>query len=137
MNTNNIGENMINFNRRVYVYFNLHKKVWSVRQGTKIVDHTNYIMLRDARFLVGQAGREKVLREQKKNVHAGVSGYIVDRVPNIPDAINNVAYNPYRYKTFVDCVDLEPVTHADYAVLECGDGWYNVEAIYENIKVSA
>ena len=131
------GRHMIDTNRRVYVYFNLHKKIWSVRQDGKVVDHTKYIMLKDARFLVGQAGREKVLRERKKNVHAGVSGFVVERVPNIPDAIHNVTYNPYKYDTFVDCIDREPVTYADYAVLECGDGWRNVEAIYENILKSS
>ena len=125
---------MIDLNRRVYVYFNLHKKIWSVRQSGTPVEHTKYIMLKDARFLVSEAGRQKVLREQRKNVHAGVSGYIVERVPNIPDAIHNVTYNPYRYDTFVDCIDREQVTHADYAVLECGDDWRNGEAIYENIK---
>ena len=125
---------MIDLNRRVYVYFNLHKKIWSVRQSGTPVEHTKYIMLKDARFLVSEAGRQKVLREQRKNVHAGVSGYIVERVPNIPDAIHNVTYNPYRYDTFVDCIDREQVTHADYAVLECGDDWRNVEAIYEYIK---
>ena len=125
---------MIDKKRRVYVYFNLHKKIWSVRQSGTPVEHTKYIMLKGARFLVSEAGRQKVLREQRKNVHAGVSGYIVERVPNIPDAIHNVTYNPYRYDTFVDCIDREQVTHADYAVLECGDDWRNVEAIYENIK---
>jgi hypothetical protein len=137
MNTTNKGEHMIDLSRRVYVYFNLHKKVWSVRQGNKIVDHTQYIMLKDARFLVGKKGRELVLATKTKNVHAGVSGYIVERVPNVPDAIHNVTYNPYKYETFVDCLDYEPVTHADYAVLECGSSWRNVEAIYENIKVVA
>ena len=48
--------------RRVYVYFNLHKKVWSVRQDGKVVEHTKHIKLKDARFLVGKAGREKVRR---------------------------------------------------------------------------
>ena len=128
---------MIDLNRRVYVYFNLHKKIWSVRQKGSPVQHTKYIMLKDARFLVSEAGRQKVLKERRKNVHAGVSGYIVERVPNVPDAIHNVTYNPYKYDTFVDCLDREPVTHADYAVLACGLGWRNVEAIYENIKVSA
>jgi len=60
--------------KRVFVYFNLHKKVWSVRQSGKVVGHTEHIMLKDCRFLVGKKGRERVIREGKKNVHAGVSG---------------------------------------------------------------
>ena len=98
---------MIDLNRRVYVYFNLHKKIWSVRQIGTPVEHTKYIMLKDAKFLVSEAGRQKVLREQRKNVHAGVSGYIVERVPNVPDAIHNVTYNPYKYRSFVS-IDTDP-----------------------------
>ena len=44
---------MIDKNKRVYVYFNLHKKVWSVRQAGKVVDHTKSIMLKDCKYLVG------------------------------------------------------------------------------------
>jgi hypothetical protein len=128
------GKHMIDINRRVYVYFNLHKKVWSVRQDGKIVEHTKHIMLKDARFLVGQAGRKKVLREKRKNVHAGVSGYVVGRVPNVPDICFNVTYNPYKYETFVDCMYQKPIGWSEYAVLECGDGWRNVEAVFNHIK---
>ena len=57
---------MIDTNRRGYVYFNLHKKVWSVRQDGKVVEHTKYIMLKDARYLVGQAGQESIERKKEK-----------------------------------------------------------------------
>ena len=53
---------MIDPNKRVYVYFNLHKKVWSVRQSGKVVEHTKDIMLKDCRFLVSKAGQEKERR---------------------------------------------------------------------------
>ena len=72
---------MIDLNRRVYVYFNLHKKIWSVLQAGKVVGHTKSIMLKDCKYLVSQAGRKRVLQEKKKNVHAGVSGYVVDFIP--------------------------------------------------------
>ena len=130
------GKHMIDTNRRVYVYFNLHKKIWSVRQGNLIVLHTNRIALRDVRFLVGQKGRLKVLETKTKNVHAGVSGYVVDRLPNVPETAFDVTYNPYKYDTFVSKDEnLMPVYHADYAFLQCGKNWRNVEAIYEKIKV--
>ena len=117
---------MIDLNRRVYIYFNLHKKVWSVRQDGKVVAHTKYIMLKDARFLVGQAGRKKVLREKKKNVHAGVSGYVVERVP--------VHYNPYKNETFISHATEKPMLWAPHVVMECrnGKGW--VEAVFNHRK---
>lgn len=123
---------MIDTEKRVYVYFNLHKKVWSVRQSGKVVEHTKNIMLKDCRFLVSKAGQEKVRREKKKNVHAGVSGYAVDSIPE--DNIYSEAhltYNPYKYNGFVAINDpYEIVTWSDYAHMECGDGTRSVWAVW-------
>ena len=112
---------MIDRNKRVYVYFNLHKKVWSVRQSGKVVEHTKDIILKDCRFLVSEAGRKRVLREKKKNVHAGVSGYVVDSIPDIVyEACSHLTYNPYRYKGFVSIDDpYDIVERSDYAHMEC------------------
>ena len=128
------GRHMIDTNRRVYVYFNLHKKVWSVRQDGKIVEHTKYIMLKDARYLVGKAGRKKVLEEKRKNVHAGVSGYVVDRVPNVPDFCTTVHYNPYKNETFISHATERPMVWSPHVVMDCRHGRTNVEAIFDNHK---
>jgi len=134
MTTNNARETMIDLKRRVYVYFNLHKKVWSVRQAGSPVEHTKYIMLEDARFLVGQAGRKKVLKEKRKNVHAGVSGYIVDRVPNVPDFCTTVSYNPYKNETFINFATERAILWAPHVVMEVRNEKTNVEAIFDNHK---
>ncbi len=126
---------MIDTAKRAYVYFNLHKKCWSVRQSGRIVAHTDEILLRDCKFLVSQAGREKVLRDKRKNVHAGVSGYVAGRFQGMVDGQGlafEVTYNPYKHKTFVTKLDpTEAVEHSDYAVLTCGSGWRIVEAIWK------
>ena len=123
---------MVNKAKRVYVYFNLHKKCWSVRQSGKIIEHTYRVMLKDCRYLVGRAGREKVLKEKKKNVHAGVSGYLVDHVPNVPERSDEVTYNPYKYETFVSKADpSDAIKSSDYAFLSCGGWGRTVEAIWK------
>ena len=122
---------MIDRSKRVYVYFNLHKKCWSVRQSGRIVDHTNCVLLRDCRFLVSQAGRKKVLQEKRKNVHAGVSGYLIDAIPYRRRSVSEIIYNPYKHETFVSREDpFDPVEHSDYAALTCGNGFRDVEAIW-------
>ena len=63
-------------NRKVDVYFNLHKKTWSVRQGGKVVGHTDQISIKNAQYIVSKKGNERVRREKKKNVHAYVRGYV-------------------------------------------------------------
>ena len=110
-------------NKRVYVYRNLHKNCWSVRQEGIIVAHTNKITLKDARFLVSPAGRSKVIKEQRKNVHAGISGYPVDEQEmwdfhlKLDSHARNVKYNPYKYDSFVT-EDECPITNSHYAQLD-------------------
>ena len=109
--------------KRVYVYRNLHKNCWSVRQSGKVIEHTNNIMLKDCRFLVSKAGRKRVLLEKKKNVHAGVSGYVVDSIPEYKIYSEaKLAYNPYKHKGFVAVNDpYEIVEWADYVQMEYAD----------------
>lgn len=84
---------------KVFVYFNLHKKVWSVkaldgeRKG-KVIARLPTLMIRGASFKVSEAGRQRVIREKKKYVHAGVVGYITeDSVES--DKWTRVRYNPF------------------------------------------
>jgi hypothetical protein len=110
---------------RVYVYFNLHKKVFSVRalEGEnkgRVVAHVNRILIDRPVFVVSEAGRQRVLREQKKNVHAGVRGIWTAWVDGIDewDHLTPVTYNPYLYSSFVEKSTLAPVHKATFAVLD-------------------
>ena len=129
-------------NKRVYVYFNLHRNVFSIRQSNRVKCHAKQLCLKDVRYLVQPAGRSKVLETGVKNVHAGLSGYFVDRVP-VPAVSFDVTYNPFKYSTFVDVEDREPQEWSEFAYLSSGNGWKNVEAIFtreyfsENTKVCA
>jgi hypothetical protein len=93
---------------KYYIYWNLHKDCYSVRYRGKVILHSNSVVACNVQFKVSTLGRERVLRERKKNVHAFV---VADRIfPNeSPWAIVHevkglslVKYNPYKYKTFVD-----------------------------------
>lgn len=107
-----------------FVYYNLHKHKWSVKDlktGKVDGDHRDVIILTSPQFKVSQAGRKRVLEEKRKNVHAGVRGYI----ENISFCIDNdyktisiygnrsklreITYNPYKYDSFVYKDTLKPV----------------------------
>ena len=92
---------------RVFVYRNLHKGAWSVRsQRTGLVlMHATTVYLRDTRFKASEAGRQRILRERQKHVHAGIEGNVI--AINEPPPLDlpswtRVTYNPYRYATFVE-----------------------------------
>ena len=91
---------------RVEVYFNLHKKLFSVRdcKTGRVIKHTNDITILDPKFVVRKAGRERVLRERKKNVHAFVRGELMgyEDMAHAPELYSSVTYNPYKYSSFVN-----------------------------------
>jgi hypothetical protein len=110
---------LIDPDKPVEVYRNLHKKCWSVRQRGKVKLHTDYIFLENAELKVSQKGRERVLREQRKNVHAFIKGFVVDPkiINGIEDDYNpnwvDVTYNPYKYDSFVTDEE-KAIYRADY-----------------------
>jgi len=117
--------------KRVQVYWNLHRGCYSVRQSGRVIDHVDCILLRDVRFNVATAGRDKVRATGVKNVHATVSGYtaFLTDCTNLQSILKDsncdyVAYNPFKYDQFVkiiarayDGFDAAPISTADYVEL--------------------
>jgi hypothetical protein len=63
------------------VYFNLTKKLYSLRpcEGPmkgRVVGHCTSVSMRDVKFRVSQASRNRVLRDRQKNVHATARGVV-------------------------------------------------------------
>lgn len=107
----------INVNKKVMVYKNLHNGMFSVKQGGLVVAHVDSIMLSPAVFNVNQAGRQRVLIEKKKNVHAYVIGYVEG--VNIDVEVGGmipVSYNPYKFKHFYIKSTEEPVSSLSCSV---------------------
>ena len=127
---------------RVFVYFNLHKKCLSVKalEGEskgRVIAHADSVELVNATFKVSQAGRQRVLRERRKNVHAGVVGTMANlparhATIHIAEAMYTaVKYNPYRFDSFVTAVNESPVTTAKRVVVASINGR---GAIYANFS---
>lgn len=102
---------------RVFVYRNLHRKCYSVKslETNRVICHVDEITLTDVKFRVGKAGRQRVLREKRKNVHAGVVGYIAD--VSMLGQRTGVTYNPYKYESFVRD-DKSPIHQAKIAHID-------------------
>jgi hypothetical protein len=123
---------------QVRVYFNLHRKLWSVQDAKtrRVVGHARTLTLHDVTFKVSQAGRERVLMEGRKNVHAFACGTLMGvqwtepRTPidwmasdtaharDTASLGRPVTYNPRRDRSFVINDDTrEPIHKADAATL--------------------
>lgn len=88
---------------RAEVYRNLHKDCYSVRKKGKVIAYETRLFLLDATFAVQPAGRQKVLDQKRKNVHAFVRGNfkIYPEDLTVPlETSKLVSYNPYKFGYF-------------------------------------
>ena len=102
---------------RVDVYKNLRKKKFSIRHKGKVIGHSNRILLVNCEFIVSKKGRERVLREKRKNVHAVIRGTVLSYdensflipCPRITEVLTQVSYNPYKGESFYQVIDGLPI----------------------------
>ena len=108
---------------RVDIYRNLHSGTWSVRdcKSGRVTDHVDMCSVYDAKLVVQPAGRRRVLREGRKNVHAFVRGYIYHPTPSwtlLRRYMKPITYNPYTAKTFTFKDSGEAIHAATVVVLD-------------------
>jgi hypothetical protein len=118
----------IQYDKPVFVYRNLHKKCWSIKQSGLVKAHSESVHLKDCNFLVSQAGRDRVLKEKRKNVHAGIKGILTYHTSDSSIRQNEqkkeVTYNPYKYNSFVDKATEKQVTKANMVVMDPRNVYY-------------
>jgi hypothetical protein len=116
---------------KVFCYFNLHRKCWSIKalegsQLGRVVAHALQVNISNATFKVSESGRQRVLREKRKNVHAGVVGQWDGQCnADAPAWLGEgmpVTYDPYLYSSFV-------VKATGAAIYQCTDVHLNKGAL--------
>ena len=110
----------------VDVYFNRHKSTFSIRHKGKVIEHTDTVVIKNPRFVVNESGRNRVLREKKKNVHAFVRGeyYTKEHKLNVLDGKKywkGIYYNPYKHGSFVYLETDKPIKKSKWAFLDVLD----------------
>ena len=104
---------------KVSVYRNLHNGLISIKSASSglVLGHAKSVDIAWADFVVNEAGRQRVLKDRQKNVHAYVKGLLMDAKGYMPykgrslgpvygalDTIHKVtvvSYNPYKAPHFV------------------------------------
>ena len=119
---------------KVFVYFNLHKRVFSVKalegaEKGRVIGHRTSLAIYSPVFKVSEAGRQRVVREKRKNVHAGVVGFLTAPYDWTKELVEwtPVLYNPYVFSSFVTPRG-KPVHKAQFARMNIVDGIPQVEA---------
>ena len=103
----------------VSIYRNLHNGLISIKSASSglVLGHAKSVDIAWADFIVHEAGRQRVLKDKQKNVHAYVKGLLLNTTGFKPykrrslgpvygalDTIHKatvVSYNPYKAPHFV------------------------------------
>ncbi len=118
---------------KIKAYFNLHKKIFSVQHNGLVIGHADHLTISSPQFKVSEAGRQRVLRDKRKNVHAFVIGEVADDWKSLPDNDlqgEAITYNPYKYSTFVKRADESPVHAAASVQMVAKDGRASMVATF-------
>ena len=102
---------------QVDVYRNLRKNTFSIRHKGKVIGHSNRILMTNCSFIVSQKGRERVLRERRKNVHAIIRGNLLSSDESSftrlalwnNERASQVKYSPYLKPYFFTVLDGKPI----------------------------
>jgi hypothetical protein len=105
----------IDMNKPVWVYRNLKhgrsaRPLYSLVQNGRVVGYRHRLILKDVTFKVRESGRQRVLLEDRKNVHAFAIGILTGRKgamgidENGKDLPVKIHYNPHNDSTFMAVV---------------------------------
>jgi hypothetical protein len=99
------------------VYRNLHRGNFSIqsylqdKRGYRVTDRASVVILENCNFKVYESGRQKVIREKRKGVHAYVEPLSYVHLDEEMDVskFREIYYNPYKHDSFVYKDTLEKV----------------------------
>ena len=100
---------------KVRVHLNLQRGDFSITQGGRVVLSADDVTLRDVRFIVSEATRQRTIKHNRRRVHAWAEGTLVavNTQPDVVGAIR-VTYNPFRAPTFTmldNPIERAPLMH--------------------------
>ena len=105
---------------QAYRNLNVHDQIgWSVRDAKTglVIAIVAEVILEDASLKVSDAGRLRVLRDKRKNVHAWADGLWAPKGPPGRAPWERIRYNPYVFSSFVRASDESPLAHVQWVKL--------------------
>ncbi len=107
---------------QVKCYWNSHDQCYSIQHKGKVIGYSRNLILKDCGSHINEGGRQRVLREKKKDVHAYLTGYlnvkdhlIIADKPWIAASLRaeelkaisplQIRYNPYKHSNFRVCFE--------------------------------
>lgn len=101
MNYQSYKGRSIDFTKQVKIYKNLHNGLFSVMQDNLVVAHIENFKMSSVIFKVNESGRQRVIQEKKKNVHAFICRLLQEINCTDDDLIISNPYTKIRYNPYV------------------------------------
>ncbi len=102
----------------LYRCLNRKGKVYSIRQNGLVIGHTienKMFVMENCKFVVQQAGKNRAIREQQRNVHAFIRGFpeIYRPCRCIRYAVKYDPYSKIGFSTGFDTISEADIVHVD------------------------
>lgn len=118
--------------KEVRIYRNLNNGRMSVqckKDGRWLVaGHVTDCIIEAVTFKISEAGRQRVIRENTKNVHAWGQGKLLVQFDLSKRASIELSYNPYKHETFIDRLTRKPIYSCRYLIVRNNKVWVSSAA---------
>ncbi len=108
---------------KYYIYKNLHKGNFSIRYHGLVYDRGNEFIATNVYFKVNECGRQRVIKDKKKNVHAFciTDKYYSHKMAILEQGYKTITYNPYLASYFT--CDNKKIEYASKVYFNFGKCW--------------
>lgn len=116
----------INRSEEVEVYRNLNNKCFSIRQNGLVIAHADGFTIDNVKTKISETGRQRVLKEKRKNVHATIIGENVKKADNLilnSNSFDELYYNPYELDSFINKKTGEPIFSCNRILFHDGSAY--------------
>lgn len=105
------------------VYWNTHKRMWSVRVDGKVYEHLPIVALGFCRMTVRERERQRCIETGQRSVHAWITGDMCP-APQVTDDFLRIGYSPWNAGTFTIGPCFTPIYFSMLVVLsKDGSAW--------------
>ena len=91
-------------------------------KGWRLLTHSTDVILRNAKCKVYESGRQRVIRERKKYVHAYIEGELIGTTP-VQHTRLKLTYNPFKAGHFHWTDSPQPVEYCGTVVFDKHGVW--------------
>lgn len=110
---------------KFYLYRNLHSKTFSIQHKGLVIARPLDVVMHDVSFSISEKGRQRVLFEKQKNVHAKVVAKSYEIIDSIDEKdLVEIYYNPYKTPFFINTQTNEPIHYVDKVYAKNGNKIY-------------